>query len=148
MQSSRTDVRRTVLPWYVAVGEDGLTLEVAETDDYEQVGFATMTQKATAVIASGFLDHYGRNSDKLAPSTAVISPTPLGRAIVCQQSWRNLAVIRHADILLGLDRPIFGTQSLTFRRMAVCAFQKPRRGDNTPSLLPGELVDNKNFGRG
>lgn len=78
MQSSKTDARRTVLPWYVAVEEDGLTLDVAESDDYAQVKFATLIQTTTAVTPSGFPNHYGRISDRFGPSTAVISPTAVG----------------------------------------------------------------------
>lgn len=44
MQASGKDVRRTVLPWFVAVAEDGTTLDVEESDNYEQVGFAHLTR--------------------------------------------------------------------------------------------------------
>ena len=88
----------------MAAGEDGLTLDVAESDDCVQVGFATMTQTAAAVTASGFPNHYDRVNQKFAPLTAVISPTPISRDVVCQQSWRDPAVIRQANILLGADR--------------------------------------------
>lgn len=88
----------------MAVGEDSLTFDVAESDDYAWVWFATMTQTATAVTASRFPNYYGRVSHKFAPLTAMISSTPVSRAFVCQQSWRDPAVIRQANILLGADR--------------------------------------------
>lgn len=104
MESSGRGVRRTILPWYVAVAEDGSTLDVEESDTYEQVGFAHLTHTATAVTASGFPNHYGRPGDRFGPATSVIAPTPVGRALVCQQSWRDPAVARQANLLLGPDR--------------------------------------------
>lgn len=77
MQTSGKDVRRTVLPWFVAIADDETTLDLEECDSYEQVGFAHLAHTATGITASGFPNHYGRPGDRFGPSTAVISPTAL-----------------------------------------------------------------------
>ena len=86
MASSESSVRRTVLPWYVAVSEDGLTLDNKECDSYATVLHAHLTQTAPRTTPSGHFNRYGKIPHKFNPLVKLASPTSIGQALVCQQS--------------------------------------------------------------
>ena len=91
-------------PWYVGISADGSTLDNQECDNYAMVTHAHMTQTATRVTASGKANHYGKIPYKFAPSAVMISPSPVGQALVGQRPWTDPTVIRAARVLLDLNR--------------------------------------------
>ena len=104
MKSSGSSIRRTVLPWYVAIAQDGFDLDVQECDSYPEVANAHFTQMAPRTTPSGHPNKYGKIPYRFPPSVKVISPTVVGQALVCQRTWTDPLVVRSARVLLGNNR--------------------------------------------
>ena len=104
MASSGSSVRRTVLPWYVAISKEGLTLDNKECDSYATVLHVHLTQTAPRTTSSGHFNRYGKIPHKFYSLVKLASPTSVGQALVCQQSWADLEVICNAKLMLGPNR--------------------------------------------
>lgn len=96
-------IRRTILPWYVAVSEDDKTLDVEECDTYADVSKAYMTRTPPQSTSSGLGYHY-RAPIMFSASVTIPAPCPVGQAVVCQQPWNDPDVVKQAVELLGEDR--------------------------------------------
>ena len=101
MASLGSSIRRTIFFWYVGISDDGITLDNTDCDKYNTVSHAHLTQTAPRTTPSRFFTLYRKIPDKFPSSVVVISPTPVGQALVCQRPWTDPSVIRCARILLG-----------------------------------------------
>lgn len=96
--------RRTILPWFVGVQEDGETLDNPESDKWSDLAVGYASQTPVKLTPSGLSNRYGPIPYKFPPATQLLLPAPVSQALVCKTSWADPAVQVHANLLLGGDR--------------------------------------------
>ncbi|MCJ1412158.1 hypothetical protein MMC19_006250 [Ptychographa xylographoides] len=97
-------IRRTVLPWFVGVREDGETLDNVESDKWSALVRAHAGQTGDIITPSGLANRYAPIPYKFPPSTQLWLASPVSRALVCRTSWDDPVVQGQANVLLGSDR--------------------------------------------
>lgn len=96
--------RRTILPWFVGLNEDGRTLDTEESETWGELAAAHTSQTAPRKTPSGLSNKYGPIPYKFPPSTQLSIESPVSKALVCAATWEDPVVQVHANILLGADR--------------------------------------------
>ena len=99
-----TGIRRTVLPWFVGVREDGETLDNEDSNSWSDLAAAHSRQTVVHLTPSGYPNKYGTIPYKFPPSTQLLLQTPVSQALVCRTSWGDPVVQAQANVLLGRDR--------------------------------------------
>jgi hypothetical protein len=96
--------RRTILPWFVAVSQDGQTLDNEESDKWGDIARAHATQEAINLTPSGLANRFGPIPYRFPPSTQLYLASPISQALVCRTTWDDPVVQAQANIVLGMDR--------------------------------------------
>ena len=96
--------RRTILPWFVGVSEDGQTLDNTESDTWRELSFSHITQTAPRNSPSGWTNRYGAIPYRFAASTHLQLENPISDALVCRTLWEDPRVQKAALLMLGSDR--------------------------------------------
>lgn len=102
--TATTAIRRTILPWFVGVGEDGKSLDTAESGTWEDLCLAHTGQRAPFSSPSGHPNMYGAIPHRFTPATRLCLESAVSQALVCARPWDDPAVVREANVLLGPDR--------------------------------------------
>lgn len=103
-QPGTTIRRRTILPWFMGIKEDGLTLDNPKAGTWSDLVTAHIQQLQPKLTPSG---KSTANWPVLGrfPGTQVLRPQdPVAQALVCQLAWTEPAVEDQANRLLGPDR--------------------------------------------
>ena len=74
--------RITVMPWYVAVGDDGEMLEVQEAENRNELAIAHRDGVAARCSPSGLANRYGKIPFRLPATTEVTGVSGISDAIV------------------------------------------------------------------
>ena len=101
-----TSERITVMPWYVAVGEDGETLEVQEAGTREELATAHRDGVAARSSPSGLANRYGKIPFRFPATTELTGVSAISDAIVGRRQWRSPAVRREVEVLFGTDNTV------------------------------------------
>ncbi|KAI9889933.1 MAG: hypothetical protein M1814_004656 [Vezdaea aestivalis] len=102
-----TQVRRTVLPWYVAVRSDHEHLEVEAGGTWSQLQEAHQNMTAPPATPSGLPNMYGAIEYRFPAAVAVLPVGHLSQALCCLKKWTDPAVLAERDIILGSDKQCF-----------------------------------------
>ncbi len=97
-------VRRTILPWFVAVSDNGQTLDNEESDSWADIARAHSTQKALNLTPSGLANRFGPIPYRFPPSTQLYLDSPISQALCCRTTWADPMVQAQANLVLGADR--------------------------------------------
>ena len=116
-------VRRTILPWFVAVQEDDETLDNEESDCWSDLALAYIKQTAPKKTPSGLHNKYGPIPYKFPPCSQLVLSLPVSQALVCRTTWGDPVVQACANVLLGKDRSKAKTMVLAHRTEALQAFR-------------------------
>ncbi|KAI8930553.1 hypothetical protein NX059_012163 [Plenodomus lindquistii] len=87
-----TKQRRTVLPWFVLVQEDGETMEVPEMGSYEEIAQAHRRLAQAPRTPSGHPVRYGGIRWPFPGDVHPEYLSPISRAIMCQVPWTDNSV--------------------------------------------------------
>ena len=99
-------IRRTILPWFVGVHEDGETLDNIESDKWSDVAGAYARQTAVRLTPSGYANRFGPIPYKFPPSTQLNLPSPISQAILTRTTWDDPMAQIQANIVLGKNRVV------------------------------------------
>ncbi len=97
-------VRRTILPWFVAVSDNGQTLDNEESDSWADIARAHSTQEALNLTPSGLANRFGPIPYRFPPSTQLHLDSPISQALCCRTTWADPMVQAQANLVLGADR--------------------------------------------
>ena len=97
-------IRRTILPWYVGVQKDGVTLDNDQSETWLDLCAAYAQGTETQLTPSGHPVLYGRIPFRFPAQVQMVAQSPVSRAIQCQTSWTDPAAVNQAALLLGPDR--------------------------------------------
>lgn len=120
---SDAQMRRTVLPWFVSVREDGETLDNQESDTWSDLALAYSRQTAPARTPSGLHNKYGPIPYRFPASTQLFLSSPISQALVCRTTWDDPVVQACANVLLGEDRRLTVRMIVEHRLEALRAFR-------------------------
>ena len=97
-----TKVRRTILPWFVKVGEDMQTMEIPEMGTYAEIQAAYQSLCAAPKTPSGHPNKYGGVRWPFPGDVTPIYTSPISMAINCQARWDSPLVLNELrDLLTG-----------------------------------------------
>jgi len=99
-----TMVRRTLLPWFVAVQDDEESLEVVEGGTWGDLATAHRDFTAPRATPSGLPNRYGAIPYRFPASVELCGLGGISDALVCRRRWSSPAVLAERDLLLGSDR--------------------------------------------
>jgi hypothetical protein len=99
-----TKVRRTMLPWFVAVQDDGETLEVAEGGTWSMLSETHRDQTSPKATPSGLPNRYGATPFRFPAGVELVGLGAISDVLVCRRRWNSPAVLKERNILLGDDR--------------------------------------------
>lgn len=102
-----TKVRRTMLPWYVAVKEDLATSETEESGSFQDVALAHQNLGMPPASPSGHGHHYGTIPFRFPAAVELANLGALSDALVCRRRWNSPAVLCERDIVLGTNAKDF-----------------------------------------
>lgn len=97
-------VRRTVLPWFVGVQADNLTLDNPAGGTWRELLHAHVELTQPHQTPSGFTVQHFPLPERFAASMQICLLSPVGRALVCQTAWNDPRVEEEANAVLGDDR--------------------------------------------
>jgi len=97
-------VRRTILPWFVGVMDDGIALDNEESDTWADLARAHATQEALNLTPSGLANRFGTIPYRFPPSSQLYVESPISQALLCRTSWDDPMVQAQANVVLGADR--------------------------------------------
>lgn len=116
-------IRRTVLPWFVGVRDDGETLDNPESDKWSDLAVAHAQQTAVRLTPSGLPNRFGPIPYKFPPGTQLLLSSPISQAVVCRTSWDDPVAQAHANLILGANRASARAEIERHRLEALCAFK-------------------------
>jgi hypothetical protein len=119
-----TCVRRTLFPWYVAIQDDHLTLEVVEGGTWNDLSQAHRDLVPAAKTPSGHPFMYGRVPFKFPAAVELSGLGALSDALVGRRQWTSPAVIKERNIILGNDREAFDAYVDAWRKNAVQRYKE------------------------
>jgi hypothetical protein len=114
-----TKIRRTMLPWFVAVQEDDETLEVVEGGTWSILSEAHRDQISPTATPSGLPNRYGATPYRFPAGMELCGLGAISDALVCRRRWGSPAVVRERDVLLGNDRAAAHKYIKQWRRKTV-----------------------------
>lgn len=117
-------VRRTVLPWFVGVKENGESLDNEESDKWSHLAAAHIRLVAPALTASGLPNRYGPIPYRFPAATHLHLTNPISNALVCRATWDDPTVLAQAALLLGANREKAKTVILENCLLALRTFKK------------------------
>ena len=113
--------RITVMPWYVAVGNDGETLEVQEAGNRNELAVAHRDGVAARCSPSGLANRYGKIPFRFPATTEVTGVSAISDAIVGRRQWSSPAVQREVSVLFGTNDTARNTLMYESRLRAMAA---------------------------
>lgn len=116
--------RRTILPWFVGLQEDRMTLDTAESDTWAELAIAHLTQSAPKSSPSGHPNMYGRIPYRFPAATQLFLDTPISNALMCRTLWDDPSVVAQAKVLLGVDRGAAQAEVARYRAKALMEFKR------------------------
>ncbi|MCJ1467746.1 hypothetical protein MMC07_006371, partial [Pseudocyphellaria aurata] len=119
--------RRTVLPWMVGVQADYETLDNIDSESWSELNRCHSAQEIPMATPSGFKNKY-RPPYKFQASTSLQASSSVGRALVCEVSWKDPSVVFEARRLLGENRDKAWEIVQESRAAALRAFRKAYNG--------------------
>lgn len=122
------NIRKTVLPWFVGVGDDGVSVDNEESDQWIDIAKSHLTQEAPSLTPSGLGNRYGAIPYRFPPATQLNLQRPISNAIVCKTTWRDPMVLAQANTLMGHDRSRALKVIAEHRYMALKCFKAAFRG--------------------
>lgn len=96
-----TKQRRTMLPWYVRVSEDGSTMENPKMGTYDEIATAYQRLSAAPRSPSGFPNMFGGIQWAFPGDSRPVLQNAVARAIICQEPWDSAQVEHDLHCLLG-----------------------------------------------
>jgi hypothetical protein len=88
-----TKVRRTMLPWFVKVHDDMMTMEIPEMGSYDEIAMAHQKLTAAPKTPSGHANMYGGIKWAFPGDVNPTYTSPIVRAVNCQLRWDSPLVI-------------------------------------------------------
>jgi hypothetical protein len=92
--------RRTMLPWFVGLQDDGEALEVIEGGTWSDLAAAHRDLVSPVATPSGLANRYGAIPYRFPAAVEVASLGALSDALVCRRRWDSPAVLQERDIML------------------------------------------------
>ena len=96
--------RRTILPWFVDVQADNLTLDNPAGGTWRDLLHAHVEQTQPQQTPSGFTTQHFPVPECFPASVQLCPLSPVGRALICQAAWNDPRVEEEANAVLGDDR--------------------------------------------
>ncbi|MCJ1396607.1 hypothetical protein MMC18_009498 [Xylographa bjoerkii] len=96
--------RRTILPWFVGLRDDGQTLDNEESENWADLATAHAGHTACKLTPSGLANRFGPIPYRFPASTQLNLDSPVSNALICQTHWDDPAVQLQANVLLGENR--------------------------------------------
>ena len=96
--------RRTILPWFVGVRDDGETLDNQESETWSQLAVAHITHNAPKLSPSGLANKYAPLPYRFPASLHLNLNSSVSNALICKSTWDDPMVQLEANVLLGKDR--------------------------------------------
>jgi hypothetical protein len=92
--------RRTMLPWFVGLQDDGEALEVIEGGTWSDLAAAHRDLVSPVATPSGLANRYGAIPYRFPAAVEVAGLGALSDALVCRRRWDSPAVLQERDIML------------------------------------------------
>lgn len=87
-----------MLPWYVAVKEDLVGLEMEKSGTYEDISRSHRYLKKPPCSPSGFANHYGSIPYRFPPSMPLSGLGALFDTLDCRHRWDSPLALKKRDI--------------------------------------------------
>jgi hypothetical protein len=94
-------VRRTILPWFVAIQDDHETMETVKMGTWKEIADAHRDLKAAPRSPSGKPNVYGDIPYRFPASLPLILKSPLSNALVGRTRWDKPDVSEERNLVLG-----------------------------------------------
>jgi hypothetical protein len=92
-KNSKMKLRRTLLPWYVRIQDDGETLEIPESGTYSALAEAHREKIGGPSTPSGHTVRYGKIPYRFPAAVELDSLNAVGAALVGRCNWRSIQCI-------------------------------------------------------
>jgi hypothetical protein len=96
-------IRRTLLPWFVAIQDNHEDMETIEMGTWEEIAAAHRALEAAKRSPSGKPNVYGGIPYRFPASSPLVLPSPLSAALVGRTRWDMPDVLAERDLVLGND---------------------------------------------
>ncbi|KAL8788068.1 MAG: hypothetical protein Q9195_007482 [Heterodermia aff. obscurata] len=96
--------RRTILPWFVGVRDDGVTLDNEESETWNDLAGFYNRLEAPRKTPSGLPNKYGCVPFPFPAATKMNLDAAVSNALLAQTTWNDPSVQLQANVLLGPDR--------------------------------------------
>jgi hypothetical protein len=115
-------IRRTMLPWFVAIQKDHSTMETLEMGTWEDLAEAHRDLKAAPRSPSGKSNMYGSIPYRHPVAVQLKIPSALSDALVGRSRWDMPDVVEERKIVLGIDTKAYAKHLKAWRKDAVKAY--------------------------
>ncbi|KZF18793.1 hypothetical protein L228DRAFT_215835 [Xylona heveae TC161] len=116
--------RRTMLPWFVAIGDDHLTLDVQESGTWEDLAAAHRNLECAPRTPSGKPVLYAKAPYRFPAATELMNLGALSDALVGRRQWTSPAVMAERDLVLGRDDKAALAYVENWRKNALLSFSQ------------------------
>jgi hypothetical protein len=119
-----TMIRRTVLPWFVAVQDDDTTLDNPESDNWWDLSDAHRDFLNASRTPSGLTSAtMGSPPYPFPASTRLHTPGPISSCLVGYDKWSLRSVHPHLDILFGINERDAQTYIRDWRKLTLRSYE-------------------------
>ena len=105
-------VRRTVLPWYVGVAPDNVTLDSLDSDNWDSLAVSHAKQTARARTPSGHLNMYGKIPFRFPAGIHLNIDCPVSEALLCRRSWDDTVCLKSCLFLYNCTQTCQGHENV------------------------------------
>jgi hypothetical protein len=154
--SVSTRRRRTILPWFMSIGEDHEQLEVAGCLGWSEIRRCHLDLEVPDRDPSGHGLRLGAPKERFAGSVVLGSTSALGDALVGRRKWTDPEVLRERNILLGQDAPAAARYVMEVRTRLVSQYraaflsmvqiEQEEFGEHSYFFAEGEQVESSSDG--
>ncbi|KAI9775005.1 MAG: hypothetical protein M1839_001605 [Geoglossum umbratile] len=95
--------RRTILPWFMGIGEDHEQLEISGCASWSEVRDCHLDLLPAERDPSGYRHRLGAPKGRFRGSVVLGSSSALGDALLGRRKWTDVEVLWERDLLLGSD---------------------------------------------
>ena len=115
--------RRTILPWFVGINQDGIHLEYPKSDTLDELRTAHSQQTAPKCTPSGHAHMYGTIPYRFEAGTRLELDSSISGALLGRIPWQDAEVVYEANLLLSYNWVEADNLRMEHRLMALRQFK-------------------------
>jgi hypothetical protein len=117
-------VRRTILPWFVGIGDDHEQLDISESGTWSQLSAAHRDMVPGPSSPSGHPNHFGKVPYAFPAAVPLRGLGHISDALVGRIKWTTPAVMNEVQLLLAREESDAADFIVEWREKAALAFEK------------------------